>query len=108
MGDIGGLLRRAPLLLVLDEPTSALDPQAEHDLFERFAAQARDAAARCGAVTVLISHRFSTVNMADHIVALEEGGVAEQGTHSDLLGAGGRYARLYMAQEAAYGANDNR
>ncbi|MFF1442748.1 ABC transporter ATP-binding protein [Streptomyces sp. NPDC058295] len=103
-----GLLRRDPLLLVLDEPTSALDPQAEHDLFDRFTAQARDAAARLGAITVLVSHRFSTVHMADHIVVLDDGRVVEQGGHAELLAANGPYAQLFTAQAAAYGATGPR
>ncbi|MFD9317581.1 ATP-binding cassette domain-containing protein [Streptomyces sp. NPDC060053] len=97
-----GLLRRRCLLLVLDEPTSALDPQAEHDLFERFIDQSRAAAARHGAVTVLVSHRFSTLHMADHIVVLHGGHVVEQGDHAALLAADGVYAEHYTAQAATY------
>lgn len=97
-----GQMRTAPLLLVLDEPTAALDPQAEHDLFESFARQARAAAAATGAVTVLVSHRFSTVSMADTVVVLADGAILETGTHPQLMAAGGRYAQLYAAQAAAY------
>lgn len=96
-----GLVRDDPLLVVLDEPTSALDAETEHALFERFAAQARDAAA-VGRVTVLVSHRFSTVRMADLIVVLSGSRVAEVGTHDELVAAGGPYAELYAIQAAAY------
>ena len=97
-----GMMRTTPLLLVLDEPTAALDPQAEHDLFENFARHAREAAARTGAVTVLVSHRFSTVSMADHVIVVADGGIVESGSHADLLESGGRYAELYATQAAAY------
>ncbi|GAA1980533.1 ABC transporter ATP-binding protein [Catenulispora subtropica] len=99
-----GMMRTAPLLLILDEPTAALDPQAEHDLFENFARHARAAAARTGAVTVLVSHRFSTVSMADHVIVIADGRVAESGSHRDLLASGGRYAELYATQARAYEA----
>ncbi|WP_433892874.1 ABC transporter ATP-binding protein [Streptomyces sp. CA-111067] len=97
-----GMMRRGPLLLVLDEPTAALDPQAEHDLFERFAARARELGRATGCVTVLVSHRFSTVRMTDHIVVLSDGGIAEQGSHDELLAADGAYARLYALQADGY------
>lgn len=97
-----GQMRTAPLLLVLDEPTAALDPQAEHDLFEAFARQARAAGATTGAVTVLVSHRFSTVSMADQVLVLADGAVLESGTHEQLMASGGRYAELYAAQASAY------
>jgi ATP-binding cassette subfamily B protein len=96
------LLRPSPLLLLLDEPTSALDPEAEHTLFEGYASAARAAAAETGAITLLVSHRFSTVRMADLIVVLRDGTVAEAGTHDDLLGSGGLYAELFALQARAY------
>ncbi|GAB7036488.1 MULTISPECIES: ATP-binding cassette domain-containing protein [Catenuloplanes] len=95
-------MRRTPLLLVLDEPASALDPDAEHRLFDRYAAQASAVAARAGAITVFVSHRFSTVRAADLIVVLRDGRVAEAGDHETLLAAGGAYAGLYAVQAAAY------
>ena len=95
------MMRDRPLLVVLDEPTSALDAETEHALFERFAAQAR-AGDDDGRVTVLVSHRFSTVRMADLIVVLSGTRVVEVGRHDDLLAAGGPYAELYEIQAAAY------
>jgi len=90
-----------PLCVVLDEPSAALDPLAEHELFEHFVGQVR-AATEAGAVTVLVSHRFTTVRMADLIVVLDDGQVTEQGTHEQLMAAGGTYAELYRLQERAY------
>jgi len=95
-------MEEAPLLLVLDEPTSGLDADAEHALFERYASAAAGASRAVGAVTVLISHRFSTVRLADHIVVLDGGRVVEQGAHAQLLAAGGLYAELYGLQARAY------
>ncbi|MER6188145.1 ABC transporter ATP-binding protein [Streptomyces sp. NPDC001652] len=97
-----GLLRDRPLLQVLDEPTSALDPQAEHELFDQFITHARAAARGTGAITILVSHRFSTVHMTDHIAVIDNGRLTEHGTHSELLEAGGTYAELYTAQAQAY------
>lgn len=96
-----GLARETPLLMVLDEPTSALDAETEHSLFERFAGQAREASAS-GGITILVSHRFSTVRMADTIVVLSGANVVEHGTHDDLMALGGTYAELYTIQAAAY------
>jgi ATP-binding cassette subfamily B protein len=97
-----GFMRDRPLLLVLDEPTAALDAETEHALFERYAAAARDGRAGDGRVTLLVSHRFSTVRMADLIVVLDGARVAEFGTHEDLMARGGLYAELYGIQAAAY------
>jgi ATP-binding cassette subfamily B protein len=98
-----GFMRDEPLVLVLDEPTAALDAETEHALFERYSAAARDpAAARCGRITVLVSHRFSTVRMADQIVVLDGAHVVETGTHDALMARRGTYAELYGIQAAAY------
>ncbi|MFE2753938.1 ABC transporter ATP-binding protein [Actinosynnema sp. NPDC059335] len=96
------MMREEPLLLVLDEPTSALDAQAEHRLFERYAAGAREVGRRTGAITVLVSHRFSTVRMADLIVVVAGGRIEEHGSHDELMAANGLYAELYAMQAAAY------
>jgi ATP-binding cassette subfamily B protein len=93
-----------PLLLVLDEPTAALDAPSEHALFERYAGAAQRAAAANGGITVLVSHRFSTVRMADVIVVLDRGRVAAFGTHAELMRQGGLYAELYELQARAYRA----
>lgn len=94
-----GFMRDHPLLLVLDEPTAALDAETEHALFERYAAASRGADGR---ITILVSHRFSTVRMADLIVVLDGARLVEVGTHEDLMARGGQYAELYGIQAAAY------
>ncbi|GAB3447531.1 ABC transporter ATP-binding protein [Actinophytocola sediminis] len=96
------VLRQNLLLSMLDEPTAALDPQAEHDLYERFVGAGRARRAATGAITLLVSHRFSTVRMADLIVVLAGGRVVEQGTHAQLMALDGQYAELYGTQSAAY------
>ena len=83
-------------ILILDEPTAALDAEAEHAVFQRFRALA------AGRTTILISHRFPTVRMADRILVLEAGRVVEDGSHATLLAAGARYAHLFNLQAAGY------
>ncbi|MGW7022488.1 ABC transporter ATP-binding protein [Streptomyces decoyicus] len=95
-------MRRQPLLLLLDEPASALDPETESALFERFADASREAARRCGGITVLISHRFSTVRMADLVVVMDGGRIVECGSHEELIAADGCYAELFDLQAKAY------
>jgi ATP-binding cassette subfamily B protein len=95
------LMRREPLLVVFDEPTAAIDAAAEHEMFAAFAAEARSGEA-AGRVTLLISHRFSTVRMADAIVVLDQGRVKEFGTHNALMAKGGLYAELFELQASAY------
>jgi ATP-binding cassette, subfamily B, bacterial len=97
-----GFMRARPLLLVLDEPTAALDAETEHALFERYAAAAQGAGDGSGRITVLVSHRFSTVRMADLIVVLDGARLVEVGTHDELMARGGQYAELYSIQAAAY------
>ena len=96
------LMRRHPLLLILDEPAAALDASAEHDLFERYAASAAQAGREDGGITVLISHRFSTVRMAGLIAVLDHGQLTECGTHRELMTAAGLYAELFTLQARAY------
>jgi ATP-binding cassette subfamily B protein len=97
------MMRERPLLLVLDEPTSSLDAHAEHVLFERYAESARLVARATGGIAVFVSHRFSTVRMADLIVVVGDGRITEQGTHAELIARGGVYAELFALQAAAYG-----
>jgi ATP-binding cassette subfamily B protein len=96
-----GFMRDDPLVLVLDEPTAALDAETEHALFERYADGARRAT-EDGRITILVSHRFSTVRMADLIVVLDGARVVEVGTHEELLAKQGQYASLYDIQASAY------
>jgi ATP-binding cassette subfamily B protein len=97
-----GLMRDSPLLLVMDEPTAALDAQAESELFSSYSQAARRAAALTGGITLLVSHRFSTVRSADLIVVLDKGRVVEQGDHATLMAQGGLYAELYDLQASGY------
>lgn len=97
-------MRQAPLLLVLDEPSSALGAAAEHTLFQHYAQASREAAARSGAITVLVSHRFSTVRMADLILVLSEGRLVESGSHAELMRQAGLYAEMFTLQAKRYGA----
>jgi ATP-binding cassette, subfamily B, bacterial len=96
-----GYMRVAPLLMVLDEPTAALDAETEHELFERYADGARRDESP-GSITILVSHRFSTVRMADLIVVLDGSRLAEVGSHDELMQRNGPYADLYRIQAAAY------
>lgn len=91
-----GLMRERPLLLVLDEPTSAVDAETEHALFERYAAAAT------AQLTILVSHRFSTVRMADLIVVLDGARLVEFGSHEELMARRGAYSELYTIQAAGY------
>ena len=94
-----GFMRDRPIVLVLDEPTAALDAETEHALFERYA----DATSTAdGRLTILVSHRFSTVRMASLIVVLQGARVTEVGSHDELMARGRQYAELYGIQAAAY------
>ena len=96
-----GMMRDLPLLLILDEPTASLDAITEAALFERYLS-ARALAKGSGAITLLVSHRFSTVRMADLIIVLDQGRIAASGDHAALIRAGGLYAELYELQARAY------
>jgi ATP-binding cassette subfamily B protein len=85
-------------VLVLDEPTANLDVRAEAEIYDRFLEMT------AGLTTIVISHRMSTVRMADRIAVLDGGRVTEQGTHADLIEAGGRYAEMFRLQAARFTA----
>jgi ATP-binding cassette, subfamily B, bacterial len=97
-----GLMRSEPLLVMLDEPTASLDPPTEAALFDRYRAAARQLAAAAGTITLLVSHRFSTVRSADLIIVLQAGRAIECGSHAELMAAGGTYAELFTLQARAY------
>lgn len=96
------MMRTTPLLLLLDEPTAALDAETEHRLFQQWTTAAHHLRQTTGAVTVLVSHRFSTVQMADLIVVLNGGQVVEIGSHRTLMAQGGLYAELFEMQARSY------
>ena len=83
-------------LLILDEPTASLDARSEHEVFNRFAELTE------GKMALLISHRLSTVKMADRVLVLENGSIAEEGRHDQLLKTGGSYAEMFQLQAASY------
>ena len=99
-------MRTAPLLFVLDEPTASLDAPSEQEIFERYMVRARSLSRRTGAITIIVSHRFSTVAGADLILVLADGKLVEVGRHDQLVDLpNGRYADLYGLQAAAYSAS---
>ena len=89
-------MRESADILVLDEPTAALDAEAEHAVFQRFRELTQ------GKTSILISHRFPTVRMADRILVIDRGQVVEEGTHESLVIANGRYAHLFALQAQGY------
>ena len=89
-------MRSKAAILILDEPTAAIDARAEAEIFSHF----RDLTAN--KISIIISHRFSTVRMADHIILLEHGEIQEEGSHSELLASGGQYATLFKLQARGY------
>jgi len=93
---IARMFIRNAAFLILDEPTASLDAQAEYEIYKRFAELTR------GRTSLLISHRFSTIRMADVIAVLENGRITECGTHFDLLRQNGTYAKLYNIQAGPY------
>ncbi len=97
-----GMMRELPLLLVLDEPTASLDALTEAALFERYVHASRTAGRATGAITLLVSHRFSTVRMADLILVLHGGKIIETGSHEELVQQGGLYAELFELQARSY------
>ena len=99
-----GLMRQAPLVVVLDEPTASLDAPTEAAIFARYRQAARRLGQVNGAITVLVSHRFSTVHMADQIVVMDDGRVVATGDHPTLMAEQGLYAELFNLQAHGYQA----
>ena len=93
-----GMMRQEPALLVLDEPTSNLDADTEHELFQKYAEAARGHQR----ITILVSHRFSTVRRADLILVIDKGRIVESGTHQELMASRGLYQELFSLQVKAY------
>ncbi len=96
------MMRSRPLVLMLDEPTASVDAETEHKLFDHYARAATAVGAETGGITVLVSHRFSTVRMADLIIVMEGGRVAEVGSHDELVARGCLYAELHDLQARSY------
>jgi len=96
------MMRTEPLLVLLDEPTAALDARAEHELFSRYAGAADSTAGTVGGITVLVSHRFSTVRVADLILVVDGCTISAAGTHDQLIAEKGLYAELYELQARSY------
>ena len=96
------VMRTDPVLLCLDEPGHSLDALTEQQMLDSYQAYASDVAARVGGTTILVTHRMSTVRLADVIVVLEDGRVREVGSHEELMRRGDRYAELYGLQSRAY------
>jgi ABC-type multidrug transport system fused ATPase/permease subunit len=95
-------MRPEPVLFILDEPTASLDAISEQEIFERYMAHARTRARHSGAITVVVTHRLSTVTGADLILVLEDGRLTETGSHAELMNLNGRYADVYTLQAKAY------
>jgi ATP-binding cassette subfamily B protein len=95
------MMRTYPTLLVLDEPSASMDTAAEHAIYERFS-RASEFGSRSSAITLLVSHRFSTVRMADVIVLLLDGTIREAGSHDELMALDGIYAELFDLQARGY------
>lgn len=100
-------MREEPLLFVLDEPTASLDAPSEQAIFDHYSQQARELAKRNGAITIIVSHRFSTVTGADLILVMESGRLIEIGSHLELCMRGGRYAELFATAAAGYSTADS-
>lgn len=98
-----GMMKEKPLLLIFDEPTASLDPETEYELFNRFS-EIANREKENSTIVILVSHRFSTVRMADEIIVLNKNTIEEQGTHEELMEANGTYAELFSIQEKAYKA----
>jgi ATP-binding cassette subfamily B protein len=95
-------MRVEPILFILDEPTASLDAPSEKAVFDSYMSRSRALAARNGTITIVVSHRFSTVRGADLILVMDNGRLVEHGSHDQLIGSGGRYSELYAIQERAY------
>jgi ATP-binding cassette subfamily B protein len=95
-------MRAEPLLFLLDEPTASLDAPSEQAVFDSYMARSRQLAAATGSITVIVSHRFSTVAGADLILVMQHGRLIESGGHEELLAADGAYADLYGIHATSY------
>ena len=93
---VAGVMAMKPRILVLDEPTAALDPIAENDIYQKYSDMT------AGKTSVFISHRLASTRFCDRILFIADGGIAEEGTHKELLAKGGAYAELFAVQSRYY------